>query len=341
MLLTTCMALITLSCSKKSPQEVAPISVVTETADHDATVRAPHFVGIVEEKTSTPVSFVGSGTLQKVYVEEGQHVSKGQLLAEMDATQNQNMLAATQAQYDQATDALARLQKVHDAGSLPEIKWVEVQSQVAQAKSQLEIARKALDDCRIYAPVSGVVGTLNFHAGSVVLTSEPVMSILDISTVKVRVSIPEREIAAISPTTRSTLKVEATGGTYEGGRIEKSISADAISRTYDIRIHVGNADRKLLPGMVADVLLSSADTDAEEAAPLTLPVRCVQQRSNGQRFVWVVNGNKVNACDVTTGETFGNRIVITEGLKGGEQIIVEGWQKVGEGTVVKASVSRK
>ena len=341
MFLVAGMALILTSCHKQQPQQTAPISVVAETVSNDAADLSTHYVGIVEEKTSTPVSFVGSGTLQKVYVEEGQAVRKGQLLAEMDATQTRNMLAAAQAQYDQATDALTRLRQVHDAGSLPEMKWVEVQSQVAQAKSQLDIARKALDECRIYAPVNGVVGSLNFHAGSVVLTSEPVMSIFDISTVKVRVSIPEREISAITPTTRSTVNVEATGRSYEGGRIEKGVSADAMSRTYDIRIHVKNAERKLLPGMVADVVLDTEGDDAHAESPLTLPVRCIQQQSGGQRFVWVADGGKAKACKVTTGQTVGNRIVISDGLKGGEQVIVEGWQKVGEGTSVKVSQSGK
>lgn len=341
MFLVAGMALILTSCHKQQPQQAAPISVVAETVSNDAADLSTHYVGIVEEKTSTPVSFVGSGTLQKVYVEEGQAVRKGQLLAEMDATQTRNMLAAAQAQYDQATDALARLRQVHDAGSLPEMKWVEVQSQVAQAKSQLDIARKSLEDCRIYAPVNGVVGSLNFHAGSVVLTSEPVMSLLDISTVKVRVSIPEREISSIAPSTRSTVNVEATGRSYEGGRIEKGVSADAMSRTYDIRIHVGNADRKLLPGMVADVVLAPDGNRSDTSAPLTLPVRCIQQRSGGQRFVWVADGGKAKACNVTTAQTVGNRIVIADGLKGGEQVIVEGWQKVGEGTAVKVSLSGK
>ena len=72
-----------------------------------------------------------------------------------------------------------------------------------------------------------------------------------------------------------------------------------------------------------------------------LPVRCIQQRSGGQRFVWVADGGKAKACNVTTAQTVGNRIVIADGLKGGEQVIVEGWQKVGEGTAVKVSQSGK
>ena len=201
---------------------------------------------------------------------------------------------------------------------------------------QLDIAKKNLADCRIYAPVSGVVGSLNFHAGSVVLTSEPIVSILDISTVKVRASIPEREISNLSAQTSTTIHVEAVGRSYEGGRIEKGVSADAITRTYDIRIHVKNADQKLLPGMIADVRMKPADdaADATTAAAITLPIRCVQQYVGGGNFVWIVEANQAKARKIATGKTFGNRIVVAEGLKGGEKVIVDGWQKVGEGTAV-------
>ena len=93
--------------------------------------------------------------------------------------------------------------------------------------------------------------------------------------------------------------------------------------------------------MVADVVLDTEGDDAHAETPLTLPVRCIQQQSGGQRFVWVADGGKAKACKVTTGQTVGNRIVISDGLKGGEQVIVEGWQKVGEGTAVKVSLSGK
>lgn len=331
-LLGSLLAVMVTSCGKKETAASAPLSVSVEEATPTEAYLEQHYVGIVEENTSTPVSFVGSGTLQRVCVEEGQAVSKGQLIAELDKTQAESLVAATQAQYDQAQDALQRLRQVYEAGSLPEVKWVEVQSQVAQAKSQLDIARKNLSDCRICAPVAGVVGSLNFHAGSVVLTSEPIVSILDISTVKVKVSIPEREISGLSTQTPTTIRVEAVGRSYEGGRIEKGVSADAVTRTYDIRIHVKNADRKLLPGMIADVQMKPAA--AATPAAITLPIRCVQQFTGGGQFVWVVEANQAKARWVTTGKAYGNRIVVTEGLKGGEKVIVDGWQKVGEGTPV-------
>ena len=87
---------------------------------------------------------------------------------------------------------------LHDNGSLPEATWVEIQSKVAQAKSQLEVARKNVNDCRLTAPVSGIVGKKLIGIGETALPSQAVVNILDISTVKVKVAVPEAEIGCIN-----------------------------------------------------------------------------------------------------------------------------------------------
>lgn len=325
------------ACSeKKGETQSAPITVVTEDAAATSDYMNMTYVGTVEEKTSTPVSFTGIGTVTRVCVEEGQRVAKGQLIAELDETQARNMLATAEAQMQQANDALARMKQLHEAGSLPDIKWIEIQTQVSQAKSQLDMTKKNLADCKVYAPVSGVVGSKVFENGMTAVTSEPIVTILDISSVKVRVAIPEREIGAITANTKSTVSVEAIGRSFEGGRIEKCVTADPVTHTYDIKISLGNAQQLLLPGMIANVKLHSASSTAAEAA-ITLPIRAIQQSAGDKHFVWVEKDGKAHRCDVTIGETYGNRVVVVSGLQGGEKVIVEGYQKVGENTAVTAT----
>lgn len=319
--------------SEKKELKVEPISVTTEVASATTDYLNKSYVGTIEEHTSTPISFTGMGKVTRVCVEEGQHVTKGQVIAEIDEAQAKNMLATAEAQMAQANDALARMKQLYEAGSLPEIKWVEVQSQVAQAKSQLDMARQNVADCRIHAPVSGIVSSKTVSDGMTAVTAEPVITILDISSVWVRVAIPEKEIANIKPNTHTTISVEAVGKSMEGGRIEKCLTADATTHTYDIKINLPNRDGALLPGMIANVrLLSGGQKDVFSA--ITLPVRSVQQNSNGQHFVWINANGKAHRQNIEVGETFGNRIVIRSGLQGGEQVITEGYQKVGEGTMV-------
>lgn len=331
------------ACKPKgdAPLQIDPLAVTTEVATATTDYLNKSYVGTIEEHSMTPVSFTGIGHVTRVCVQEGQRVQKGQVIAEMDETQARNMLATAEAQMTQANDALARMKRLHDSGSLPDIKWVEVQSQVEQAKSQLAMARKNVEDCRIYAPCSGIVTTKVTEDGMTAVTAQPIVNILDISSVKVRVAIPEKEIADIRPGTRTTITVDAVGRCYQGGRIEKTITADATTHTYDILITLPNRGGELLPGMIANVSIQgvsvsrSADAMNSGTAAITLPVRSVQQAADGSHFVWVAKDGKAHRQTVTLGTTCGARIVVATGLTGGERVITEGYQKVGEGTAVK------
>ena len=318
------------SGTKKESAVKAPTRVKTEVVDGAGiTVNGQQqFVGIVEEREATAV-------VKRVVLNEGQAVSKGQLIAEMDDTQARNLLAGAEAQKNQANDALERYKMLHENGSLPEAQWVEIQSKVAQAQSQYEIAKKNLADCQLKAPVSGVIGKKLVGAGETALPSQAIVTILDISSVKVKVSIPEAEISGITASTPTTISVEAAQKQVSGGRIEKGIQADAFTHTYDVRINVPNGDGKLLPGMVASVRLTPNPSQDGEKSDYYLPVTAVQKKADGTLFVWTVaKDNTAHRTAVTTGNTQGNRIAISSGLESGQRVVTEGYQKLSEGTRV-------
>lgn len=323
-------------CGDKTEQkQKAPIRVNTEILGTENVDRLRQYVGTVEENEGTAVSFTGMGVVRQVLVDEGQAVKRGQLIAVMDDTQARNVLSGAEAQMAQANDALSRYKMLHDSGSLPEVQWVEIQSKVAQAQSQLEVAKKNLSDCRLTAPVSGIIGRKQINAGETALPSQAVVTILDINTVKVKVSIPETEMGRVHAHTPSVIKVDATDRSYQGGRIEKGVQADALTHTYDIRINVVNHDRKLLPGMVANVQLGTGETVKGESNSLMLPVTAVQKRSNGELFVWTIDDkNTTHRTTVTIGHTAGNRVSILSGVKAGERVVTDGYQKLSEGTKV-------
>ena len=322
------------SCTGKKKQETkAPIRVKTEVATTATSTNGQTYVGIVEESEATAVSFTGMGVVKRMLVNEGQAVSRGQLIAEMDDTQARNLLSGAEAQMAQANDALERYKMLHDNGSLPEVQWVEIQSKVAQAQSQLEVAKKNLADCRLTAPVSGIIGQQQVKAGETALPSQAVVTILDISSVKVKVAVPEAEVDAISSTTPTTINVEAVGKQVNGGRIEKGVVADALTHTYDIRIRVGNSDRKLLPGMVASVRFMTEGSQGISGK--SLPVTAVQKAADGSLFVWTIGkDNTAHRAKVSIGGTKGNNVAVTEGIDVGQRVVIEGYQKLSENTKV-------
>ncbi len=334
------------SCGQKKENGVkAPTRVKTEVVSSANDMTGQDFVGIVEENEGTAVSFTGMGVVKRMLVNEGQAVSRGQLIAEMDDTQARNLLNGAEAQMNQANDALERYKMLHDNGSLPEVQWVEIQSKVAQAKSQYEVAKKNLADCRLTAPVSGVIGRKLVGAGETAMPSQAVVTILDISSVKVKVAIPEAEVSGITASTPSTITVEAAQKQVNGSRIEKGIQADALTHTYVVRINVPNGDRKLLPGMVANVQFKASPSPIPEQCSPTrslsqggdvlIPVTAVQRKADGTLFVWTISKDSTaHRTMVTTGDTQGNRIAITSGIENGQRVVTEGYQKLSEGTKV-------
>ncbi|MBO4718321.1 MAG: efflux RND transporter periplasmic adaptor subunit [Prevotella sp.] len=326
--------LMTVGCvEKKENGAKAPTRVKTLVVSPAFVDNAQTYVGIVEENEGTAVSFTSMGVVKRMLVTEGQAVSRGQLIAEMDDTQARNLLTGAEAQMNQANDALKRYSMLHDNGSLPEVQWVEIQSKVAQAQSQLEVAKKNLADCRLTAPVNGIIGHQQVKSGETALPSQAVVTILDISSVKVKVSVPEAEVEAISATTPTTISVEAVGKQVNGGRIEKGVVADALTHTYDIRIRVPNGDRKLLPGMVASVRFIAKGSQG--ISEKSLPVTAVQRSADGSLFVWTIDkDNTAHRTKVTIGGTKGNHVTVTEGLDMGQRVVTEGYQKLSEGTKV-------
>lgn len=348
---------------KKQEEKAAkkPVRVETEVVTVGGVENGQTYVGVVEENEATAVSFTTMGVIKRMYVSEGQVVSRGQLLAEIDASSSSNgveiarastnqandMVKQAEQVYAQAKDAYDRMKILHDNGSLPEIKWVEVETRLRQAETGLnsarsgvasaqaaeKIARKGVADTRLYAPVSGVIGKRQLVVGETALPSQAVVSILDISTVKVKVSIPEDELNNIGAGTPSYITVDAINSSFNGGRIEKGVQADVVTHTYDVRINVSNPSRKLLPGMVASVQFLNGSRG--ESGNVYVPISAVHKNPGGECFVWTIDANKqAHRTTIAVGSTKGNRIAIISGLRVGERIITNGGQKLSEGTAV-------
>ena len=317
--------------SPKKNRTVDPLRVETIVAAPSADVGAAVYVGAIEEESSAALSFPVAGTVARTFADEGRRVGKGHLLAELDPTSARRTFEAAEAALNQAKDACARLKQLYDAESLPEIKWVEAQTRLRQAEAAFGIAKKNLEDCPLYAPFSGVVGQRRISAGETALPGVPVLTLLEVGRVKVRFSVPEQEIARLGADSRIGVGVAARGDrVFPAGKIEKGAVANPAAHTYDVRATLDNAAGELLPGMVCRVTVSPAES-AEEIA---VPLRAVQQAGDGSRFVWTVRGDSAVRTAVTTGRLVNNGIVLTGGVAAGDRIVVDGMQKIGEGSKV-------
>ena len=323
-----------MSCSgqkdKSTEERVIPVKVVEITGS--SLVDGQNYVGTVEEMSASSLSFQVMGNVQEILVREGQKVHKGQLLALLNRATLQDTYDASRASLVQAQDAYDRMKTLYENKSLPEIKWVEVQSKLQQAQSMESIARKNLEDASLYAPFDGVIGKRNVEAGENVQPGKPVFTLLDVGTVNIKIAVPEKEIPFIDHR-KAAITVAALGGRlFEGMVTEKGITANPVSHTYEARIKLDNRDGALLPGMVCRVRVE----DKDRVTTISLPNNVIQLSHTGERYVWYLRDGKAKAVTVRIGELTDNGVQITDGLSEGDLVITDGYQKVSEDMKVKA-----
>ncbi len=292
----------------------------------------------MEEDASTALSFAVAGTIRQLNVKPGDHVSKGQLIATVDPSTLRNSYDMAHAARAQAEDAYQRYKQLHDKGSLPDIKWVEAQSALQEAVAAENIARKNLADCNLYAPCSGVISEKYAEPGQNVGPGVPVAKLATTGNLNVKISVPESEIADIAAGQKANIRIEALGGkTFEGRVIEKGVIADAMSRSYAVKIRIDSPSCDLLPGMVSDVRLAKPrKQEADTSREIVIPANAVQLGDDNSNFVWVDDKGKAARRTVVCGEFRADGVVIASGLNPGDKLIVEGQQKVCTGTTVKA-----
>lgn len=322
------------SCREK--RTIAPLPAGTTvrvmTVSDSRSHYEQNYSGTVEEESSASLSFQAAGSIRQVHVSDGMSVKKDQKLAELDPASLKNAHDAALSTLQQAKDAYKRYEQLHKKGSLTEIQWTEVQTKLQQASAMEGIARKNLENAVLKAPFNGIIADKTIETGVTVLPGAPVMKIVTIDRVNVKIPVPENEIADTRIGQEASIVVPALKNKRFSGRInEKSVTANPISRTYNVKISIENPEHELMPGMVCKVDIKD---ESNHLAGIVIPNSCVQIDYAGQAFVWLVRNGMATKRIITVGGLTENGTLVTNGLDGGEKLIVEGSQKVSEGSNV-------
>lgn len=324
------------ACSGKK-QGAEPVSEKVTVTVQEVTANGlsgkRNYSGVVEAGTSTSVSFATPGTVRSVNFKEGQHIGKGALMATLDARSLESSYQSALSMRRQAEDAFSRMKILHERGSLPEMEWVEVQSKLQQAVSAEEMAKKALEDTRLYAPASGIIVDKAVEPGQNVMPGMAICKIASTDGVKFKINVPEREINAISMGEDMSITIPGANMEFTGRVIEKGVDADALSRSYPVWLSLPNKNGLLKPGMLGEAM-QEPNVDNPEAK-LTVPVDALRLNSDNRTFVWIVKNGRAERRFVTIGiYTHDGAVEITDGLQTGEVVITGGIQKIGNGTEV-------
>ena len=290
------------------------------------------FSGTIEESSGTSLSFAVTGTIKKIHVSAGQMVAAGQLIAELDPTTLQNAYTIAKTSLEQAQDTYNRMKELHDAGSLPEMQWISIENQLKSAMASEAMSRKSLNDTKLYAPFSGYIASRDGEIGQNAIPCSPIVKLVNIGSVKVKISVPENEVQRIAKGSSMKIIVPALNNREFSGRVtERGVSADPRSRTYEVKATIQNSDGQLLPGMICQAFTNYM----QGTTGVFVPANLVQLDGNNKTFVWVVNGGKALKREITINNETAQGVQVSGGLSAGDHIIVAGQQKVSNGMKVE------
>jgi membrane fusion protein, multidrug efflux system len=311
----------------------APAKVVVQRVIAAGSDREFAYSGTIVESETTPHSFAVAGTVTRVHVDEGQAVTKGMLLAEIDDTSYRNGYDMAKSAEKQAEDAFNRLSRMYKNGNLPEVKYVEAESGLQRARAAAANAKKNLDDCRLYAHAAGYVGRRAIEPGMIAMPNLASITVVGIDKVYARIPIPENDIALVRKGDPGTVRIGALATREFQGTVEDiGVVAEPLARTYRIQIAVANPDRAIKPGMVCTAVLQSAG----RSRSLVVPSEAVMVDETGRNFVYGLDatGAKARLIYVKIGALLAGGTEITDGLAANDIIVVSGQHKLADGASV-------
>lgn len=293
-------------------------------------VSARNYVGTVEVGRQSVLSALHGGTLTELDVKQGDKVAKGRVIAKIESQSVLSSYNASKASLKQAQDGLERAEKMYASGSIPEVKMVEIRTQVEQARSAFNAASSALEDCVIRAPFAGQIAQLHVHAGEHVGMGSSIALLVDATDLEISFSVPETEVFGIEIGSVASVLFPSLGQSVPAVVKSRAVIGNRLSHAYSCTLELQSVPQGLLPGMVCRVSME------ENSAPqIVVPATAVKLDNSG-RYVWLADSRGVvSKRYIETGDFCGKGIIVCSGLEQGELLIVEGMSKVSSGMKVR------
>ena len=329
------LALIALSCTDRANKKTVvkePVNVGVLTVTPMSSQYYKVYVGEINASGSAIISTNHSGTLESLKIEQGTHVKKGDVLAEVVS---KNVLASyeiSHATLKQAEDGYERVKKVHESGTVADVKLVEIETQLAKARAAAKSSEQSLEECSVKAPFNGTVSDVLVEQGVHVGPGTPLLKLVDLSTVEIAIPVPEGEIGNIKIGQKAVIDVPALNMSgIEARVVLKGVTAVSPSHTYRCTLVPDKKQANLYPGMVCKVRLS----EVSDSLRIRIPASSVEMDTKG-KFVWTLKDGVVGRSYVTVDGYQEKGVIITSGLEPGDKVIVKGAAKVSTGMKVNS-----
>ncbi len=279
-----------------------------------------------------------NGILINVYVKEGQKVSKGQLLANIDDGGLGQQVAQLQIQSELAKTTFERQKRLWDQNIGSEIQYLQAKSTYESQAKAVNQLNQQIAKTKVIAPFSGTIDDVITTQGSVVIAGQSqLMRIVNLDNMYIETDVPENYITNIIKGKTVEVSFPILGKTMAATVRQAGDFINPANRTFKVEVSIPNKEKDIKPNLTAKLKIN--DYTNENA--LLIPQSIISENAEGEQYVYVVNEKNSKSLGVAqkviikTGRTQGDIIEVLEGIKDGAEIIKEGARSVEDGQTVE------
>ena len=267
-----------------------------------------------------------SGLLTRVYVKEGDRVTKGQVLAKIDDGGLSSQLAQIEAQASLAKTTFERQKRLWEQNIGSEIQYLEAKTTYEATQNSVDQLRSQLGKTTVRAPFTGVIDEVITDQGQVVTPGQnQLFRLVNLDNMYVQASVPENYLNQIQTGTSVIVEIGAIGKQFEGKVRQVGNFINPNNRTFQVEVAIPNEGGLVKPNLIATVKLN--DYSAENA--VIIPENSIQKNSMGESLVYILEPESdstgvAKRVRVETGYSYGASVEILKGLNPGDILITEG-----------------
>ncbi|MEM9547063.1 MAG: efflux RND transporter periplasmic adaptor subunit [Bacteroidota bacterium] len=316
-------------------KEKPPVLITTETIIAKDFRRYTEVQASVMSDDEVFVSSETGGRLLSVRAKEGEYVKKGQLIATVDLQPLADQKAELETAMTLAKDVFDRQKRLWDQNIGTEIQYLQAKNGYERLQKSMVTLETQIAKANVYSPISGVVDREFLKPGEIAGPGTPILQLFNPNKLKIEADVPETYLGKIGRGDKVQINFPAIGM-----EITKSIALlgrtiDPSNRTFKVEVNSTSEGGTLKPNLLAE--LKFIDYTKEDA--IVVPLEIVQEEVSGRKYVYVAS--KKDGKDiamksyVSIGEGYEGNIIIEEGLKAGDQVIIEGARSVANGDFIK------
>ena len=287
-------------------------------------------VGTIMAGSGVNIVAEAGGRILQLHANPGQYKSAGSVIAELDSELRRASVMNAQAAYEKAKMDYDRMEKMFKEGVVNAMQMDQARYGFQAAEAQLIMSKRQLRDTKVTTPISGIINARMVDQGATVAINAVIANIVDISTLKVKVNVSEKDAFALKNGDKVIVTTDVYLGVEFSGQVASIAPKADEAHTYPIEIRMSNSKQyPLKAGMFGKVSFTSIEKSDALIIPRSALIGSIKNPK-----VFVIKDGKAELRDVQTGADAGIKLEIISGLQAGESIVTNGQNNLRPGSKV-------